>query len=80
MTDKIQALGAALAAATGTGATPAPSEREAPPNDELMGGVGASLNGWPGNQGTRINDAVEYRGNSGAHDGGERPATIKPTL
>jgi len=50
------------------------------PATELMGGVGASLNGWPGNQGTRAvampDGSEEYRENSGAHDGGERPATI----
>lgn len=52
----------------------------------LMGGVGASLNGWPGNQGTRQPVAcpreraarwVKYRENSGADDSRERPAPIR---
>lgn len=57
------------------------------PDNELMGGVGASLNGWPGNQGTRQPVAllresaarwVKYRENSGADDSRERPATFLP--
>jgi hypothetical protein len=47
-----------------------------------MGGVCDSLNGWPGNRGTRVNgvsadangNPKAYRENSGAHDSRERPA------
>lgn len=44
---------------------------------ELMGGGSASLNGWPGNQGTAPAEGVqECRWNSGAADSGERPASL----
>lgn len=74
-----QPLIAAIAAKGEADPAPAVVPAEAAPNNELMGGVCASLNGWPGNQGTVENTSVvmapqEYRGNSGAHDGGERPA------
>ena len=64
-----------------------PTKGRPPARKELTGGVGASLNGWPGNQGTRGSgggaaettaDPEEYRGNSGAHDSRERPAEITP--
>lgn len=44
--------------------------------DELMGGVCASLNRWPGNRGTAwLKQCHEKYGcNSGAHDSRERPA------
>ena len=41
---------------------------------ELTGGVCASLNEWPGNQGTSATSGEKYRSNSGAHGSRERPA------
>ena len=46
---------------------------------ELTGGGSASLNGWPGNRGTAPQGVQECRENSGAADGGERPAPLSTT-
>ena len=49
---------------------------------ELMGGDGASLNWWPGNQGTADlkQRSEKYRCNSGAIDKSERRLLYKNTL